>query len=201
MWVPGPDGVDITEVESLGECEPKTCVEDGELKYIICNPTTQVVSRIPISTFEQSKAEYISKVLRDIKLSTCKDDKLALKPIQERPMNILELERVNNIGRVKDYPKRITIFVLSRKSSLSFEAVQNMESMTFRRMLLQRLEDPEPVNTLEVEARDLVKLRISRLEERKQGKKDESSKQSKSSSTKKASNQVTPKRKSRGKKK
>ena len=44
VWVPGQDGVDITEDIILGEYEPKTCVENGELKYIIRNPITQVVS-------------------------------------------------------------------------------------------------------------------------------------------------------------
>ena len=66
VWVPGAEGINITEDESLGEDEPTTCVENREFKYIIRNPTTQVVTPVPISEFEASNAECISQVLRDV---------------------------------------------------------------------------------------------------------------------------------------
>ena len=100
-------------------------------------------------------------------MSTCKSDKLALQPIHERLKNRLEIERVNNTKRVQDFPKRITVFVLSKKSSLLFEVVRKMKSVTYLNLLLKKLEEPEPVNALEVEARDLVKYRISQLEQRR----------------------------------
>ena len=78
VWVPGPEGTSITEEEHLGENEPKTCVEDVELKYIIRNPTTQTVTKTPISEFEESFSECIRKVSEDVQVSTCKNDKLAL---------------------------------------------------------------------------------------------------------------------------
>ena len=122
-------------------------------------------------------------------------------PIKEKLRNRREFERINNTERVQDFPKRITVFVLSRKSSLLFEAVEKMESLSYLRLLLKKLESPEPVNALEVEARDLVKFRISKIEQTRQEKKDKSSKQSTSTTAKKQTNQDKPARKTKSKKK
>lgn len=199
VWVPGPDGTSITEDEYLGENEPKTCVEDGELKYIIRNPTTQTITKTPISNFEDSRSECIREVLKDVQVSTCKNDKLALKPIQEKLINRLEIEQVNNTKRVQDFPKRITVFVLFKKSSLLFDVVRRMKSVSYLKLLLKKLEEPEPINALEVEARDLVKFRISQLEQRKQNRKDKASK--KSESTKETNQKVKEEKKTKTKKK
>lgn len=72
-------------------------------------PNTGVTSRIPISIFGESNSNRIRQVLSTVKLSTCKNYKLALKPIKDIMKIRLEEERVNNTESAQEYPKRITI--------------------------------------------------------------------------------------------
>ena len=76
-----------------------------------------------------------------------------------------------------------------------------MESITYLRLLLQKLEVLEPVNALEVEARDLVKFRISQIEQTRQSRKDKAFKKSTSTISKKETNQDKATKKTRTKKK
>ena len=69
-------------------------------------------------------------------------------------------ELVNDTHRVKGFPKRITMFVFSKKASLEFDGVNSINSTIYLSKMLKKLEVPPPVNALEVEARDLVKARL-----------------------------------------
>lgn len=44
-----------------------------------------------------------------------------------------------------------------------FETVKKLKNLVYLKMLLKQLKNPEPMNSLEYEARKLVKLRISEL--------------------------------------
>lgn len=85
----------------------------------------------------------IKQVLTIVKFSTCKDDKLTLKPIKDILRLRLQIEGVNDTERVQEYPKRITVYVLSNKSSLLFETIKIIKNLTYLRMLLHKLVDLE----------------------------------------------------------
>ena len=119
-----------------------------------------------------------------IKRSTVKADKLYLEAIERIHRNKLDDEAVNNTSRVQGFPKWITVYMFSKKASLGFEGTNIINNTSYLTEMLKNLEDPPPVNALEVEARDLVKaileliseeLRQLRAERKKKAK--ESSKQ------------------------
>ena len=70
------------------------------------------------------------------------------------------LEIVNDIQRVQGFPKRITVFMFSKKASLEFEGVKSINITAYPSEMIKKLEVPPLVNALEVEARDLVKARL-----------------------------------------
>ena len=95
-----------------------------------------------------------------IKRSTFKADKLYLEAIEKIHRNKLDKEAVNNTSRVQGFPKRITLYMFSKKASLDFEGIKTINNTTYLTEMLKKLEDPPPVNALEVEAKDLVKARL-----------------------------------------
>ena len=70
------------------------------------------------------------------------------------------LEIVNNTERVRGFLKRIIVFMFSKNTSFEFEGVASINKTAYLTKMLKKLEMPPSVNTLEVEARDLVKARI-----------------------------------------
>ena len=100
-----------------------------------------------------------------IKRSTFKADKLYLKAIEKIHRNKLDEEAVNNTSRVQGFPKRITVYMFSKKSSLGFEGIKTINSTAYLTEMFKKLEDPPPMNALEVEARDLVKARLELISE------------------------------------
>ena len=74
-------------------------------------------------------------------------------------------ETMNDAQRVKGFPKRITVFIFSKKASLEFEGVNSMKNIVYLSEMLKKLEVPPHVNTLEVEAIDLVKARLDLVTE------------------------------------
>ena len=63
------------------------------------------------------------------------------------------------------------MFLFYKKTSIEFEGVASINSTAYLEEMLRKLEVPPPANTLEIEARDLVK---TRLEEYLQHKKEAS---------------------------
>ena len=55
--------------------------------------------------------------------------------------------------------------MFSKKASLEFEGIKTINSTAYLSKMLKKLEDPPPVNALEVEARDLVKARLELISE------------------------------------
>ena len=110
-----------------------------------------------VESLKENNSESIFRVLSMIKRSTFKADKLYLEAIEKIYKNKLDEEAVNNTSRVQGFPKRITVYMFSKKASLDFEGIKTINSTVYLTEMLKKLEDPPPVNALEVEARDLVK--------------------------------------------
>ncbi|KAL8120179.1 hypothetical protein AgCh_017355 [Apium graveolens] len=88
-----------------------------------------------LDMMKENDSTTIYKVLSMVKRSTNKEDKQALKPMEK-------------------------ILKEKRKVSLEFEAIFKINSVSYLNELLKNLEDPPSENTLEVEARDVVKSRL-----------------------------------------
>lgn len=69
------NGVD--ECTLIVDDKPCICKFEGELAYIINNV------KVKILNFTRSGSVYIKKFLKQVKSSTCKNDKLVIKPIEE----------------------------------------------------------------------------------------------------------------------
>ena len=115
---------------------------------------------------------------------TCKEDELYLEVVDTILREKLLEELVNDTSRVQGFQKWITVFMFSKKASLEFDGIKSINNIAYLSEMLKKLEEPPPVNALEVEARDLVKARFElvseelrqlRAEERK--KRKEASKQ------------------------
>ena len=118
------------------------------------------LGNVPVESIKENNSEAIARVLSMIKRSTFKADKLYLEAIEKMHRDKLNEEAVNNTSRVQGFPKRITVYMFSKKASLEFEGIKSINSTAYLSELLKKLEDPPPVNALEVEARDLVKARL-----------------------------------------
>ena len=55
--------------------------------------------------------------------------------------------------------------MFSKKASLNFKGIKTINNTAYLTEMLKKLEDPPPVNALEVEARDLVKARLALISE------------------------------------
>ena len=121
--------------------------------------------KVTVESLKENNSEAIFRVLSMIKRSTFKADKLYLEAIEKIHRNKLDEEAVNNTSRVQGFPKRITVYMFSKKASLGFEGIKTINSTAYLTEMLKKLEDPPPVNALEVEARDLVKARLELISE------------------------------------
>ena len=121
--------------------------------------------KVPVESLKENNSESIFRSLSMIKRSTFKADKLYLETIERIYRDKLDEEAVNNTSRVQGFPKRITVYMFSKKASLSFEGIASINSTAYLTEMLKKLEDPPPVNALEVEARDLVKARLEVITE------------------------------------
>ena len=70
------------------------------------------------------------------------------------------LETVNGTKRVQGFPKRITVLMFSKKTYLEFEGYASINNTAYLTEMLKKLKVPPLVNTLKVEARDIVKTRL-----------------------------------------
>ena len=121
--------------------------------------------KVPVESLKENNSESIFRALSMIKRSTFKADKLYLEAIEKIHRDKLNEEAVNNTSRVQGFPKRIIVYMFSKKASLSFEGIASINSTAYLTEMLKKLEDPPPVNALEVEARDLVKARLELITE------------------------------------
>ena len=139
------------------------------------------LAKVTIESLKENNSEAIFRVLSMIKRSTFKADKLYLEAIEKIYRDKLQEEAVNNTSRVQGFPKRITVYMFSKKASLEFEGIKTINSTAYLTEMLKKLEDPPPVNALEVEARDLVKARLELISEELRQLKAERSKKAKES--------------------
>ena len=121
--------------------------------------------KVSLESLKENNSEAIFRVLSMIKRSTFKADKLYLEEIERIFKNKLNEEAVNDTSRVQGFPKRITVYMFSKKASLDFEGIKTINSTAYLTEMLKKLDDPPPVNALEVEARDLVKARLELITE------------------------------------
>ena len=139
------------------------------------------LAKVTVESLKENNSEAIFRVLSMIKRSTFKADKLYLEAIEKIYRDKLQEEAVNNTSRVQGFPKRITVYMFSKKASLEFEGIKTINSTAYLTEMLKKLEDPPPVNALEVEARDLVKARLELISEELRQLKAERSKKAKES--------------------
>ena len=121
--------------------------------------------KVSIESLKENNSDAIFRVLSMIKRSTYKADKLYLEVVEKIYRDKLLEESVNDTSRVQGFPKRITVYMFSKKASLEFEGIKSINSTAYLSKMLKKLEDPPPVNALEVEARDLVKSRLELISE------------------------------------
>ena len=121
--------------------------------------------KVTVESLKENNSESIFRVLSMIKRSTLKSDKLYLEAIEKIYRNKQDEEAVKNTSRVQGFPKRITVYMFSKKASLGLEGIKTINNTAYLTELLKKLEDPPPVNALEVEARDLVKTRLDLISE------------------------------------
>ena len=89
------------EINLLKDNEPIISIDsEGELVFRINK------CRIRIKDFRTSESSSIQQALTDVKLSTCKDDKVALIPIIKILDEVMEEESINDTRRVRGHPKR-----------------------------------------------------------------------------------------------
>ena len=87
--------------------------------------------KVTVESLKENNSESIFRVLSMIKRSTFKADKLYLEAIERIHMNKLDEEAVNNTLRVQGFPKRITVYMFSKKSSLGFKGIKTINSTAY----------------------------------------------------------------------
>ena len=118
-----------------------------------------------LEILKENNSEAIFRVLSMIKRSTFKAEKLYLEEIGRIFKNKLNEEAVNDTSRVQGFPKRITVYMFSKKASLDFEGIKTINNTDYLTEMLKNLDDPPLVNALEVESRDLFKARLNLITE------------------------------------
>ena len=121
--------------------------------------------KVSIQSLKENNSEAIFRVLSMIKRSTYKADKLYLEVVENIYMDKLLDESVNDTSRVQGFPKRIIVYMFSKKASLEFEEIKSINSTAYLSEMLKKLKDPPHVNALEVEAKDLIKDRLELISE------------------------------------
>ena len=117
-------------------------------------------AKVTIDSLKENNSNTISGALSLIKRSTCKEEKLYLEIVDKILREKLPEQSVNDTSRVQGFPKWIIVYMFSKKESLEFEGIKSINSTVYLSEMLKKVEEPPPVNALEVEARDLVKYRL-----------------------------------------
>ena len=155
-------GTERTEV--VADSQPCIKVQDGKAWFCFKKHRGGRIN-IGLDKLNFNNSTSIKRVLSIIKMSTCKEDKLFLGEVNQILKEKVMLETVNDTERVKGFPKRITVFMFPKKTTLEFERVALINITAYLTKLLKKLEVPPHVNTLEVEAIDIVKARLDLVTE------------------------------------
>lgn len=158
------------------QCTP-IVVREEPLSVLVKIKVSAELKVVKVSKLRLYPSEEIQKVLLNIKRSTNRKDKIALRSVQEIYRLKDEEERAMDTQRVKNNPKRITVSLTTKQFSLEFKGVKTINHIPTLETLLQRLEVPDPENALETEARDLVKARLKLLEAQRAAKAEASRKE------------------------
>ena len=94
--------------------------------------------KVTVESLKENNSESIFRVLSMIKRSTFKDDKLYLEATERIHRNKLDEEDVNNTSRVQGFPKRITVYMFSKKASLGFEGINTINSTAYLTEMLKK---------------------------------------------------------------
>ena len=78
--------------------------------------------KVTIESLKENNSEAIFRVLSMIKRSTFKSDKLYLEVVEKIYRDKLQEESVNDTSRVQGFPKRIIVYMFSKKASLELKA-------------------------------------------------------------------------------
>ncbi|KAL8125237.1 hypothetical protein AgCh_012787 [Apium graveolens] len=122
---------DIAEINSIKDNEPLIFKDkEDQMVFKISD------RKIRISDFRLSTSWAINQVLIRIKRFVCKEDELALKIIMPSYKEVLEEEMIYNTHRMQDHPQRVTIYVLSKKSSLLLDQLHTIQNIQWLSILL-----------------------------------------------------------------
>ena len=171
------------ELEVIADSKPHIRFKNDKAWFIFQRARGGQV-KVTIESLKENNLEAISRVLSMIKRSTYKPDKLYLEVVEKIYRDKLQEEAVNNTSRVQGFPKRITVYMFSKKASLEFEGIKTIKSTAYLSEMLKKLEDPPPMNALEVEARDLVKAILELISEELRQLRAERSKKAKETANK-----------------
>ena len=112
-------------IEEIVDSKPYVKVKDGKAWFSFPRHKGGF-AEIAIDRLKDNNSIAISRVLSMIKRSIFKEDKLYLREVYQNPREKQMEEIVNDTQRVKGFPKRITVFMFSKKASLEFEGVKSI---------------------------------------------------------------------------
>lgn len=122
-------------------------------------------TEITIEHLQVGDSHTISKAQQRVKRTTNTADKIARGLMETALNNIIALQTISDTRIVQNNPKRVGIYVLSKMSSVLVTSIATINSTTYLKKLLEKLEDPQPENALEIEAREFVKARLEEKED------------------------------------
>ena len=152
------------ELEKIADFKPHIKMINGKAWFSL-QRSRGGQAKVPIDRLKDNNSNAIFRVLSMIKRLTCKEDKLYLEVVDNILRERLLEESVNDTSIVQGFPQRITVFMFSKKASLEFDGIKSINSIAYLSEMLKKLEEPPPVNALEVEARDFVKDRLDLVSE------------------------------------
>ena len=107
----------IEEIEQIADSKPCIKIMNGKAWFRL-QRSRGGWAKVTIDSMKDNNSNAISRVLFIIKRSTCKEDKLYLEVVDKILREKLVEELVSDTQRVKGFPKRITVFMFSKKASL-----------------------------------------------------------------------------------
>ena len=141
MYVTMEDGLDV--LEKIVDSKPSIKLKDGKAWFRL-QKDRGVWAKVTIDSLIENNSVTIFRVLSLIKRSTCKEDKLYLREVSQILKDKQMIETINDTPRVQGFPKRITMYMFSKKASLEFEGVKSINSTTYLSEMLKKLEEPPP---------------------------------------------------------
>ena len=121
------DGLEV--LEHIADYKPCIKLKD-EKAWFRLQRSRGGWAKVTIDSMKENNYDAISRVLSLIKRSTCKEDKLYLEVVDKILREKLLEESVNDTSRVQGFPKRITVFMFSKKASLEFDGIKSINNTT-----------------------------------------------------------------------